>query len=107
MDICECIGDNRAYSAEESSCRCKSNFDFLDEDEQSKGNDSDLTDCFPLVFDNCKVNGQARQPDGTCVDPNECAEACSGEPGTRSPILGVCSCDNSFNVDEICNQNCR
>jgi len=62
-----------------------------------------------LVYDNCKFNGDktARQPDGTCVAANECAEACSGEPGTRSAILGVCSCDNALTVDEICNQKCR
>ena len=38
---------------------------------------------------------------------NECSEACYGEPGVRSQILGVCSCENAKNVDEICNQNCR
>ena len=104
--ICECIGANRAYSAKDASCRCKSNFDYLDEDEQSKGNVSDLTDCFPLVYDNCKINGDgksARQPDGTCVAENECFDACSGEPGTRSQILGVCSCANALNIDDICN----
>lgn len=109
MDICECIGNNRAYSPEDATCRCKSGFDYLDEDEQSKGNVSDLTDCFPLVFENCKFNGDqgARQPDGTCVALDDCAEACSGEPGRRSEVLGVCSCDNSISVDDICNQNCR
>lgn len=69
-----------------------------------------MTDCFPLVFDNCKFNSEgktARQPDGTCVGKDECAEACSGEPGTRSQVLGVCSCENYINVDDICNQNCR
>ena len=57
QDICECIGKNRAYSASDATCRCKSGFDYLDDDEQSKGNVSDLTDCFPLVYDNCKFNG--------------------------------------------------
>ena len=70
---------------------------------------SDLTDCFPLVFDNCKFNGEGgtRQPDGTCVPLDDCAEACSGEPGTRSEVLGVCSCSNALSIDQICNQNCR
>ena len=68
-----------------------------------------MTDCFPLVYENCKFGGgnSIRQPDGTCVGKDECAEACDGEPGQRSDILGVCSCDTAVNVDEICNQDCR
>jgi len=109
QDICECIGNNRAYSPEDATCRCKSGYDYIDESNQSKGNVSDLTDCFPLVFENCRFNGQAgaRQPDGTCVAVDDCAEACSGEPGTRSAVLGVCSCDQTLSVDAICNQDCR
>ena len=106
MDICECIGANRAYSAEDATCRCKSGFDYLDEKEQSEGNVSDLTDCFPLVFENCKHNSNnnsVRQPDGTCVAEDECAQACDGEPGLRSLVLGVCSCENALDVDVICN----
>lgn len=106
--VCDCIGKNRAYSVGDSTCRCKGGFDYIDESNQSKGSVSDLTDCFPLVYENCKANGGgARGPDGSCVSANECDDACNGEPGTRSEVLGVCSCSNQVDVDEICNQNCR
>lgn len=110
--LCECIGKYRSYSAEDASCRCMSGFDFLDENDFSLGNASDNTDCFPIVFDNCAIqgedgNGIPRQPDGTCVSDNECESACNGEPGVRSLTVGVCTCSTNRNVDDICNANCR
>ena len=105
---CTCKGQYRAYSTVDASCRCMSGYDYI-VDGVSSGDVSSNEDCIPNVLARCGTLGEdfARQPDGTCVRTDECSEACYGEPGVRSQILGVCSCENARNVDDICNQNCR
>ena len=80
-----------------------SGFDFI-EDGVSAGDVSSNEDCIPNVLARCGQLGEdfARQPDGTCVKTDECSEACYGEPGVRSQILGVCTCENQKAVDDIC-----
>lgn len=38
---------------------------------------------------------------------NDCSDACGEDGGTRSDIVGVCTCNTDLGVDNVCNQDCR
>lgn len=81
-------------------------FDFYSSDGVSQGTSSDNSDCIPLVFNRC-VSPQVRSPTGSCVNPNDCTAECSfngtNGTGTRDSVTGVCACNNTPRVDNVCN----
>lgn len=85
-----------------------SGYDYIDPiTGASKGKESGVENCSPLVFDRCDGANQTRSASGACVSVSDCSQACDGGKGTRSQTLGVCTCDDKPNVDIVCNQNCR
>lgn len=104
---CSCIGEFRAFSEVDSSCTCKSLFDFKNTDGVSQGSESSLEDCIPLVFDRCDGVGLVRAPDGTCKGIFDCSEQCGEEGGVRSEALGICTCNSTLPLDSVCPTSCR
>ena len=100
---CICDGNFRTFSIADSSCRCKSGYDYINPNSKaSEGLQSAESDCTPLVFDRCDGNSQTRDIYGECVDLTDCKAACSGGEGIRSETLGVCTCEDKQNVDSVC-----
>lgn len=80
-----------------------SGYDYVDEITlESRGKESGTENCSPLVFDRCDGTDITRNAAGKCVGLDDCKAACNGGTGKRSLTLGVCSCDNSPNVDIVC-----
>lgn len=91
----------------DSSCRCQSGYDSVDQQGTSRGQESGKEDCTPLVFARCEQLNQTRGPGGECVAVSDCSEACGPRGGVRSAVLGVCTCAGDAGVDAVCNQHCR
>ena len=51
---CGCLGAFRVFSQVDSSCRCQSGYDSVDEQGTSRGQESGKEDCTPLVFARCE-----------------------------------------------------
>ena len=104
---CSCIGTGRLYSLADASCRCQSGYEFKDSNGISQATKSLIQDCYPIVFDRCTNFGNGtdfvRTPDGTCKRYDDCANSCGGEPGIRSSVTGICTCNNEQSVDVTCN----
>lgn len=101
------MGAYRVFSHVDSSCRCQSGYDSVDEQGTSRGQESGREDCTPLVFARCEQANRTRGPDGQCVGLTDCSEACGARGGIRSEVLGVCTCAGDLGVDNVCNQHCR
>jgi hypothetical protein len=67
--------------------------------------DSDA-DCYPQIFPRC-AKEEYRAPDGSCKTRKDCSDECDGGNGYRMEGIGLCRCDKTRSVDEICNKACR
>jgi len=102
---CSCKGKNRAFLITDSSCRCKPGYQFL-ENGIIQSDVNSRIDCQPILYKRCGEN-EIRGYDGVCRKKDDCADACDGMPGTRSPTLGICECKNTQKLDKDCNKACR
>lgn len=102
---CSCDGDERAYQESDASCRCRPRYHFSQESIVSSEDDSD-TDCYPKIFPRCSKD-EYRAPDGSCKSENDCSSECGGGGGTRMEGIGLCKCDKTKHIDEVCNKACR
>jgi hypothetical protein len=58
---CRCIGLNRKYIADTSSCVCNTGYEPVDSSKADNG----LSDCAKIIYGNCEAN-QLRDSNGKC-----------------------------------------
>ncbi len=101
---CTCKGKNRAFLPSDSSCRCKPDYEYLENGVIQTDVNSKL-DCQPKIYSRCS-DQQIRGYDGKCRSSTDCDAECNGS-GTRSPTLGICQCKDVQRLDNVCNKACR
>ncbi len=102
------MGRNRVFqSSELGSCICASGYEYIDNGRHLSEEDG-TADCQPLVYPRCLV-GDARDNTGRCVSDTgaSCPTNCKGSPGRFFVSLGVCECDNTPDLDRVCDKTCR
>ena len=102
---CSCYGKFRSYMKRDATCRCQPGYQFFKDGTQLSDEDS-RQDCVPVVLENC-ADGQVRDALGNCRDKNSCEDECQGGSGERSPDLGLCLCDETPSIQDVCDENCR
>ncbi|CAG9336329.1 unnamed protein product [Blepharisma stoltei] len=102
---CLCYGKNRSYRKTDGSCVCNPNYHYIQDGITSSQGDSDI-DCFNIVYDYCGESG-IRDSYGNCVSTSSCSSECNGGSGKRMSGVGLCECDGTTTIDDICNKNCR
>lgn len=104
-NICTCLGKFRAFQKYDGSCRCFPTYEFRYNGKDYSNQDS-AEDCAPKVYARCQTNDE-KDAEGDCVANDDCEKECGGLSGQKIKDIGICECDSTPLVDDICDEDCR